>query len=626
MWYQFRTKAAALGGAVVRVLKNFWQPAHFARHHQLDQALVLAARGGKKLPNWRQWRYVRKFYSPQETLATQVAWFFLLLGLVALGVNIYQTRVRFVPAQGGEYVEAVVGTPNYINPLFSQANSVDQDLSKLIFSGLVKFDNTGKIIPDLADNFTIDPGQTTYTFTLKPNLAWHDNEPLTAEDVIFTIQSIKDRSFKSPLYSTFRNVEAKLIDKQTISLILPEPFAPFLSLLTVGILPAHLWQEIEPSHALLAELNLKPVGSGPYQFASFAKDKKGNILEYRLKRFDRYYAPGPFITNLTLKLFPTPEEALSALKNGNVDGYGLLAGSIDKSLAQDGNLKNYRLSLPQYTAVFFNQGANPALAEGAVRQALGLAASRDQIIKAAFADNAEPITDPLLPGSLSGADTLPTMLFDPARAEQILDNTAWKRVPLENASSTVANYQRAKKIINNKKEETAVLSVKLTTIQKEENIQAAETIRSLWQAIGVKVDLEIVDVGQIQKNIIKPRAYEALLFGQILGNDPDPYPFWHSSQINDPGLNLALYANKDADKLLEAGRRTNDAALRAKDYLEFEKKLRADLPAIFLYSLKFSHLMPAAVKGVAHQFIAQPADRFNDINQWYIKTKKSIKF
>lgn len=617
MWHQSRVKAA---------LKKFFQPSHFARHHQLDQALIFTATEGRTIPGWRQWRYLHKFYNPQEILATKIALFFGLLALVVLGTNLYKTRIQAVPAVGGEYVEAAVGAPNYINPLFSQTNGVDQDLAKLIFSGLVKFNGPGQIVPDLAESWSLDPAQTTYTFILRPDLAWHDGEPLTAGDVIFTVQSLKDRNFKSPLYATFRSVGVKLIDQRTLSLTLSEPFAPFLSLLTFGVLPQHLWQEIEPSHALLAELNLKPIGSGPYQFASFAKDKKGNILEYRLKRFKGYYQTGPFIENIALKFFDTNESALSAVANGNADGFGLVAGGLDQNLEQNSELAKYRLPLPQYTAIFFNQGANPALGERAVREALALATSREQIINAAFPASAEAISDPLVPGSLPGAETLPDMIFDPARAEQILDNTQWKRVAAASATSTDGTYQRAKKVINNKQEETVPLELKLTTIQKAENIQIAEIIRTRWQAIGVKVNLEIVDVAQIQKNVIKPRVYEALLFGQILGGDPDPYPFWHSSQVNDPGLNLALYANPDADKLLEKARRTADPVVRNQDYLEFEKKLRADAPAIFLYSLKFTHLLPAAIAGVAHQSITQPADRFNDINNWYIKTKKRIKF
>lgn len=587
---------------------------HFEKNQRLDQELILNLREAKRWPKIRQWRYVHKFYSEREILVTKISLSLFLISLTVLSLNFYFTHLQIVPATGGEYVEAVVGTPTYINPIFSQTNSVDQDLSHLIFSSLVSVNKNGEIVPDLVESFTIDDTQTTYTFILKPDLTWHDGLSLTASDVAFTFQSIKDSNFKSPLYNTFRNVQIKLVDERTIQLILPEPFAPFISLLTFGILPEHLWQEIDPSHATLAELNLKPIGSGPYQFSSLVKDKKGNIKEYSLKRFDKWYGTGPFVENINFKFFATLDEAITNVKDGNADGVGLIANTQNSELANQGDKISHQLSLPQYTAIFFNQGNNSALTDKSVREALALATNREQIIANTFANSAEPINDPLL--------TKSTAVFDSAQAEAKLESAGWKKVLTEDQIQTP--YIRQKRL---KAGETpTTLEIKLTTVQKEENIKAAETIREQWQAVGVKVNLEIVDITEIQKNIIKPRAYEALLFGQILGGDQDPYPFWHTSQANDPGLNLALYSNKDADKLLEEARRTTNQDVRSKDYAAFAEKLQADIPAIFLYSLKFTYFLPNKIQGMAGTSIKQASDRFSTVNEWYIKTKKSIKF
>jgi len=611
---------------------------HFERNQKLDQALVSRLRGGRVVPSWRQLRYLFKFYNERELFITRLASFFLLVSVVVLGFSVYRSYVKVVPTDGGEYIEAIVGSPTYINPLFSQTSSADQDLTRLIFSSLVRFDGNGALVPDLAASYTIDDKQTTYTFTLKPDLRWHDGEPLTANDVLFTMQSIQDQNFKSPLYSTFRNVKVTAEDEQTVSFTLAEPFAPFLSLLTFGIIPEHLWSEVDPLHATLAELNLKPIGSGPYRFASLSKDKKGNIREYLVERFADYYQTGPFLNQITFKFFSSLDEAQGALKDGNVDGLGFLASSLS-NFSPDNSQTVYQLDLPQYTALFFNQGSNSALADKNVRQALSYATSREQIIAAAFSGSAEPIDDPLLSFFGQDIETPPALIFDPAKAATLLDLAGWKRTEAESAAtSTLSNtqlglaegapapYARQKKIKRDNKEELATLEIKLTTVQKDENIQVAEKIRELWQAVGVKVNVEIVDLTRIQRDVIKPRAYEILLFGQILGRDPDPYPFWHSSQANDPGLNLALYNNKEVDKLLEEARRANDPAIRARDYLEFEKKLRSDVPAIFLYSLKFSYLLPNSIQGVSTVKINQTADRFSTVNEWYIKTKKRLHF
>lgn len=598
-------------------LSNLFRLTHWENNQRQDLDLILSLHGDRAWPKIRQWRYIHKFYSPPELLVTKTAVAVILLSLLFLSGVIYKTRLELAPAVGGEYVEAVLGTPTYVNPLFSQTNSVDQDLSRLIFSGLMKFNGAGELAPDLAESYSLDQTQTTYTFTLKPKLEWHDGLPVTAGDVVFTLESIKDPNFKSPLYGAFRNVQVKMVDELSLQIILPEPFTPFLSLLTFGILPEHLWQEIDPSHALLAELNLKPIGAGPYQFASFVKDKKGNILEYRLERFAKYHEEGPFIANLDFKFFATLDEAIAALETGNADGLGLLAGKMSQELAASDAWSTYQLGLPQYTALFFNQGASSVLSDRAVREALALAINREPIIATVWSNNAAAITDPPLLGLEAAAEPLPSLPFDQAAAAAKLEAAGWKM------SEDNIRRQRVKR---DKTEDNIALEIKLTTVQKEENIQTAEAIRAQWQTIGVKVNLEIVDIAQIQKTVIKPRAYEALLFGQILGRDPDPYPFWHSSQVNDPGLNLALYNNKEVDKLLEVARRTTAPAERAKDYLAFQQKLRADIPAIFLYSLKFTYLLPKAVKGVSTTHINQTADRFSTVNEWYIKTKKRIKF
>lgn len=621
-----------------RRLTKLFCASHFERNQKLDQDLISRLRGGRRLPSWRQLRYLSKFYNERELFVTRLASFLLLVSAMVLGFGLYRAYVKVVPTEGGEYVEAIVGSPTYINPLFSQTSSADQDLTRLIFSALVRFDGNGVLVPDLAASYAIDDKQTTYTFTLKQDLRWHDGEPLTAADVVFTMQSIKDPNFKSPLYSTFRGVKVASEDEQTVSFTLSEPFAPFLSLLTFGIIPEHLWSEIDPLHATLAELNLKPIGSGPYRFASLSKDKKGNIREYLVERFGDYYQTGPFLQKITFKFFSSLDEAQTALKDGNADGLGFVASSLS-NFSSNSNQNIYHLDLPQYTALFFNQGSNIALSDRNVREALAFATSREQIIAAAFSGSAEAIDDPLLSFFGQDIESAPKLIFDPAQAAALLDLSGWKKIMAENtASSTPANtqlglaegapapYARQKKIIRDNKEELATLEIKLTTVQKDENIQVAEKIRELWQAVGVKVNVEIVDLNRIQRDVIKPRAYEVLLFGQILGRDPDPYPFWHSSQANDPGLNLALYNNKEADKLLEEARRANESAIRARDYLEFEKKLRADVPAIFLYSLKFSYLLPSSIQGVKTIKINQTADRFSTVNEWYINTQKRLHF
>lgn len=589
----------------------------------------------RRLPSWEQLRYLRKFYSAKEILASKLSLFFILAAALALGANLYFNNLEKMPAPGGQIIEAAVGAPTYVNPLFSQTNDADQDLVNLIFSGLLKIDESGRLAPDLAASYAIDEKGLVYTFTLRSGAKWHDGEAVTADDVVFTAQSIKEQNFKSPLNPVLRNVEVKKIDDLSLSFTLPEPLSPFLAVFTFGILPEHLWRDIDPAHAILADLNLRPIGSGPYRFASLLKDKKGNIREYRLERFNDYYQSGPFIGKISLKFFDNYEDAASALASGNADSFGFLPRG-EENFKKSGYQKIYNFDLPQYTAVFFNQGSSSALADKNVRAALALATSREQIIKAAFsADSAQPAYSPIPPGFVGYDSEQNKPLFDPAAAAAILDAAGWARSE-EGGAGQDSNlgltpeekpkYARKKKVRRDNKEAEETLTVTLTAAQRPETVKAAEALKALWENIGVKVELKIVDLATIQKDVIKPRAFEALLFGQILGRDPDPYPFWHSSQANDPGLNLPRWANRTADKLLEEARQTPNPDVRQKNYLEFQKLLNEDMPAIFLYRLNYVYILPDNIKGNGTQIIHKPSDRFANINKWFIKTKRRLKF
>ncbi len=617
----------------------------FEECQKIDQDFVFDVVSDKKIPNLKQLKYIGKFYSKTEIFITKLSLILAISSTAILVAVLYKDHIKTQPSSGGEYVEATIGAPTYINPLFSQTNDVDQDLCRLVFSSLMKINEQGYLTEDLVKEYSVSEDQKTYTFVLNQNIKWHDGKSLGSDDVVFTLQSIQDKNFKSPLYATFKNVLVTKINDDSFSITLPEPFAPFLSLLTFGILPEHLWNGINPDHAILAELNQKPIGSGPYKVLSFVKDKNGNIKQYTLERYKNYYSDGPFIDKITLKFFSSLDDAFDALKQGNADGIGFLSQNksyLSSKEIENKSLKEYKFSLPQYTAMFFNSKSNAALEEKNVRQALVLATDKYKIIENTFSGYAYQIDGPILPGMIGYSENIPAILYDPAKAEKILDDAGWKRVyekkeddqnsennneeKIEMSGSAKLGSEGEDKEYYTREKKGKVLEISLTTIQKEEMMSAAEKIKEQWQKIGVKVRLQIVEPSKIQKDIIKPRAYEILLFGQILGSDPDPYPFWHSSQINDPGLNLAMYSNKEMDKILEDARKISDESQRAEKYTQFQKKLIEDVPAIFLYSVQYAYILPKKINGIETISIKHTSDRFCNIENWFIKTKKRINF
>ncbi|MBI4281556.1 peptide ABC transporter substrate-binding protein [Candidatus Uhrbacteria bacterium] len=574
------------------------------------------------------------------------------------------------PKKGGAYTEAIVGSPSLVNPLFALANPTDLDLTRLIYAGILRKDTNGNVVPDLAERFTVSTDQRTYTIRLKPNARWHDGERVTADDVVFTIERIQDPEMKSPLAQSFRGVSVTKIDDATIQITLKEVFAPFIETLTTGILPKHLWYDVPAATASLAEYNLKPVGTGPFRFASFIKDKKGVLKSYTLERFDEYHGSVPYLTELTFKFYPTFDLALAALTKGEVQGIHLIPKQFKEKIPTN-EAHAMNLAFPQYTAVFFNQEKNPALKDKRVREALIHAVDRDRIIRDVLRGEATPLASPIIPGMFSGIESPAAPTFDPAKADALLEGAGWKTISrdaylakqradaeqaqnkkIEQTKTDAAKKQTEKTpnlrdverdtppVIAEKKENVpseettaldhyrmkngAALTIRLSTIDHPENVQVANIIKEGWEKLGVQVALDIR--GQnFQKDVIQTRDYEALLFGIVVGRDPDPYPFWHSSQRDAAGANLALFANRETDGLLEDARRTNDVGIRAEKYKRFQDIITNELPADFLFTPTYTYLIGNALQGFGVTSIAKPDDRFAQVTEWYVKTHWVLK-
>ena len=578
---------------------------------QIDKKLVTSL-NDKKIPTYRQFKYLPRYLSKKESTIAQIALVVFVISLIFVLVRVYQTVTHTVPQSGGKYTEALVGSPKYVNPILSQTNDTDMDISRLVFSGLLKIDTDQQLVNDLAERYEISEDQKEYTIYLRNDAKFHDKEDLNADDVLFTFESIQDTSYRSPLYLNFSGVALQRIDDHTIKFVLQEPFTPFLSSLTFGILPEHIWAEISPDSAYLAEYNLKPIGSGPFVFDNYTKDKNGNIKSYELKRFDDYYNNKPYLDQISFKFYSDPISALEAAKNKHVDGISFVPNESKEDIQKrNGNIEYHSLRLPQYTAVFFNQ-KNELLKTKTVREALAHAVDKVSIVQNALGGEGEIIHGPILPGYVGYNQEIKKFEFNLEEAEKILEEDGWEYPEVEEGepASTV------------REKDGAELAFAISTINSPEYLATVDVIKQAWEGIGVRLEVKEYSTKDIQKRVINPRAYEALLFGEIVGTDPDPYPFWHSSQSRDPGLNLAVFFNKDIDQLLEEARKTNDEEQRRLKYLHFQNILADELPAIFLYNPVYTYGIDKKVRGLGGHYISVPSDRFSGIEDWYIKTNR----
>jgi len=504
-----------------------------------------------------------------------------------------------VPANGGELVEGIVGTPRFINPLLATSDT-DQDLTALVYSGLLRAGESEKFELDLAESYNISEDGLTYTIILKPNLKWQDGKPITSADVLFTIRLAQDSVVKSAQHANWDGIIAEAPDSLTVRFILKQPYAPFIQNLTMGILPEHLWKSVKPGEFAFSTSNIQAVGSGPYKISKVNKDGAGIPTSIELVPYKDFALGRAFISKVILRFYPDEQALLSAYKRGEVVSVSGLSTQAGQDLTRVGK-QVLGLPLPRVFGVFFNTtGAGP-LNDNAVREALSLVVDRQSIVGVALQGFGTPTDSPIGTPGLShtdGSDSTTRL----AKAISLLEAGGWK---------VGTDGIRA-----NKKGKS--LTFTLVTSDSPQLSKTAAYLDGVWTPIGVRVDTQVYEESDLISQIILPRKFDALLYGEIVGRIPDPYAFWHSSQRNDRGLNIGGYASLPANKILQEARAAVNDTLREEKYREFEDLLAEDVPAVLLYSPDYLYLPNPKISAVTNMKIGNPSDRFLNIYKWYV--------
>ncbi len=506
-----------------------------------------------------------------------------------------------VPITGGVLVEGVIGIPRFINPVLA-ASDADRDLTALVYSGLMRVREDGSLEPDLAEKVTVSPDGTSYTFTLKKDEEWHDGEPVTADDVVFTVQKALDPSIKSPKRASWEGVTVAKIDTYTVEFTLRQPYASFLENTTMGILPKHKWTGVDAEQFPFSEYNVVPIGSGPYQVASVVRDDNSIPTSYELVPAQRAVHDDAKIA-ITIRFYGKSEDLIAAYEKGDIESMGAVSPDVARALAERG-VSVRTAPLPRIFGVFVNQSEAPIFTHTEVREALSLVAPRTRIVDEVLYGYGVAIDGPIPPGSLGYASSSAVNTVQVREAEELLEKNGWV---------LGANGVRAK----TSKSGTETLEFTLDTSNVPELKASAELLKEAWESIGISVRTQYYEESDLKNLVIRPRKYDALLFGEVVGRNPDPFSFWHSSQRLDPGLNIALYTNASVDTLLEKARGISDNSERSKKIEEFQTIIRGETPTIFLYAPQFIYVIPDSLKGVALPPITTPSDRFSRVNEWH---------
>jgi len=544
----------------------------------------------------------------------------LFLGFTALLIFssaslLYMVKESFVvevPAYGGSLTEGIIGTPRFINPVLAISDA-DRDLTALIYSGLLRATPGGGYQNDLAEGYTVSPDGKTYTFVLRPNSTFHDGSAVTADDVVYTITKAQDPALKSPLRANWDGVGVEAVDARTVRFTLKGAYAPFVENLTLGILPKARWGAVSDEEFSFSTLNQEPVGSGPYALDSVSRSSSGIPSTYTLGAFGGYALGKPYLGTVVVRFFQSEGSLLAALNGGEIDS----ASGISPGNLKDLPPEDIRTSpLNRVFGVFFNQNQSAVLHDKAVRQALNDSINRDELVAQVLDGYGTALYGPVPPtllGRPSEQKLSTTSAALAAAARARLLSLGW-------VAGTDGVLQKTTG--KGKTAQTTVLRFDLSTANVPELRAAAEYLRTAWEAAGASVNVKIFEQGDLAQNVIRARKYDALLFGEVIGRELDLFAFWHSSQRNDPGLNITAYANQKADTALASLRQTGDDQKRQELLDTFLAELNRDLPAVFLYAPDFVYSVPNDIEGVDLGFIETPSDRFLSLPQWHRETNK----
>jgi len=567
-------------------------------------------------------------FSKKQFLGFLTIIIFTVITIIIILAKINLMFMVSVPVNGGTITEGIIGVSTLVNPINSFSYA-DKDLTSLVYSGLMKKKSDGSFIPDIAESYTVSPDGLKYTFIIKDGLKFHNGDKITTDDIIFTIEKIKDPTIKSPRKLEWDGVSVEKISDFEVLFTLTEPYISFLDNTTIGILPSSLWQKISINEFNLSPLNnTKAIGSGPYKIKSVTKNDDGIPIIYKLERFDRFSLGKPLIKNIKIVSYTSEKDLLKALLSHSIDQ----AGGINPESAENIKKNDYtihEITLPKIFGIFFNKSKNEAISDPSVVKALDLALDRQMIVDEVLNGYGSIIHNPIPEKFLKDESIEQYKNPKIEEANNILEKAGWIKgedgirkkggVTTKTTTSKVGGKTVTKTTKTNTPE--VRLAFSLTTGDTSDFKKTTELIKEQLKKVGVEVNEKIYETGQLNQ-LIKDRDYEALLFGQFINHESNLYSYWHSSQAKDPGLNIGMYNNKKVDTILESIQKTLETESRLDKYVDLAEEFNNNTSALLIYSPIYIYATSPNLNNYSFENITVSSDRFNSVYEWAADTDK----
>ncbi len=530
-----------------------------------------------------------------------IGWLVLAVGLCATtsyaAWNLHAKSKTSAPDNGGTYVEGMTGKINNLNPLFSNG-TIDGAASKLLFNGLLRYDEREQYVADLAESWKVGKDNKTYTLTLRRDVTWHDGEPFTARDVLYTIKTIQTPAARSQFFASWQGVKASAKDDYQVTFELASPFAPFVDAMTVPILPAHVLEDVEPANLRSATFSNSPIGTGPFKMQILRTTNKGQQLE--LEANDTYFKTTPRVDRFVLAAYAREEELLKDLKNREITSAVDLSSDSVNSLSENTQVRTAQMPLNNGVFAFFKT-TNKPLNDANLRKALVLATDRAPFLDI-FQTRYQPLKSAILPHQLGYSSSF-NQKTDLKAAAKALDQAGWK---LQDGV---------------RKKGSQTLEFNLVTVDSAEYSKVASELQRQWKELGVVLKPRMLNQEQLEQTALSAHDYDILLYGISIGSDPDVYAYWHSSQARPGGLNFSEWKSPRADLNLEIGRTRLDPILRKARYQDFSDEWQKSAPAVALYRPRLSYSYHQNAQGFSIFSLNTSANRLTNVEHWTAATR-----
>lgn len=559
-------------------------------------------------------RFIIKRLDNIRSVRRHIISWLLLVGVMILAVGAqliwfqqsYQTTAA---AHGGTYAEGSLGPVETLNPLYA-SSSAEMAAARLMFSSLYHYDETGHLQGDLARTIATNDGKT-YTVTLRSDARWHDGTQLTAHDVAFTVNLIKDPETRSPLRINWQDVKVEAIDDTTVRFTLPAVYAAFPHALTFSVVPRHILKDVEPGAVRENTYSQSPVGSGPFQFR-LLQNASSIDTTYKIVHMTAnaaYYGGAPMLNRFEVHAYQSSENIVRALRTGQVTAAANLTGA-DISQVDTNVYRVVTQPIDSGVYALFNTEA-PIMKDKTVRQALRVGTDT-AAIREGLSEKVPALDSPFIQGQLTGSGIPKAPAYDSQKAAKMLDDAGWKMTD----GVRVKGGQK--------------LEITIATTKSSQYEETLEILAGQWRKLGVSVLTNVIDINDpstnFVQNILQPRNYDVLLYELSIGADPDVYAYWHSSQIGVRGYNFSNYANGIADDALASARSRLEPELRNAKYKVFAERWMADVPAIGLYQAVSEYAYnknASSVNPDAH--LVTPYGRFENILWWSVEQRSVYK-